>query len=140
MMENKTVIFLCGLIGSGKTTYAINNFKNFTDLDYMHPYSRKTDQINWTLRLLREADTVCHITCYPTREELVAFRNVDKRFLWMNTSPNQAKTNILIRNRPRDMTDIGRVFKANIEYAMRFQKSISVFELINNYGRGALNE
>lgn len=28
----KTVVFLCGLIGSGKTTYAINNLKAFTDL------------------------------------------------------------------------------------------------------------
>lgn len=31
----KTVVFLCGLIGAGKTNYAINNFKVFTDLDLM---------------------------------------------------------------------------------------------------------
>lgn len=133
-MEKKIVIFLCGLIGSGKTTYAIKHFKNFTDLDYMHPYSRKIDQINWTLRLLKINDEVCHITCFPTKDELAAFSFFNKKFLWMNTSLNQAKTNIIIRNRPRDMIDIGRVFKANAEYFIRFQRSGSLFELINNYG------
>lgn len=139
-MDRKTVIFLCGLIGSGKTTYAKNNFKCFTDMDYMRPYSRKIDQINWTLQLLEKEDTVCHITCMPTREELMAFKNFDKKFLWMNTTPNQARINILIRSRLRDMVDIGRVLNVNAGYFIRFQHSGSLFKLINNCGRSIEND
>lgn len=139
MLEKKTVVFLCGLIGSGKTTYAIKKFKNFTDLDYMNPYARKIDQIRWTLRLLERNNEVCHITTYPTEEELRAFNKFDRKFLLMNTSVNQANTNILIRNRPRDMANVSRVFKANVDLMLKYQKAIQAFELINNYGEAKNN-
>ena len=133
----KTVVFLCGLIGSGKTTYAKSRFRYFTDLDYMPQFSRKLDQINWTHKLLRISDEVCHITCYPTLEELTAFRLFEKKLLWMNTSVNQAKTNILVRNRQRDMANIFNVFQSNAELQIKYQNHSSAFELINNYGRDA---
>lgn len=134
-MGDKTVIFLCGLIGSGKTTYAIDTFEYFTDLDYMRPHSTKIDQINWTMQLLRQTDVVCHITCLPTQLELSAFRKFNREFLWMDTSIDEAKMNIMTRGRPRDMADLKRVFNVNAELLLRFQKAKPIFSLINNYRR-----
>lgn len=127
---NKTVIFLCGLIGSGKTTYAINNFKVFTDLDYLPQYSRKVDQINWTKKLLKKYDEVCHITCYPTSEEIESFKNCRKKYLLINPNLKQAKSNILIRSRTRDMENLKGVFDANDEYLKKYQNDLARWEII----------
>lgn len=127
---NKTVIFLCGLIGSGKTTYAIKNFKVFTDLDYLPQYSRKVDQINWTKKLLKKHDEVCHITCYPTLEEIESFKKYRKRYLLINPNLKQAKSNILIRSRTRDMENLKGVFDANNEYFKKYQNDLARWEII----------
>ena len=127
---NKTVIFLCGLIGSGKTTYAIKNFKAFTDLDYLPQYSRKVDQINWTKKLLKKHDEVCHITCYPTPEEIESFKNYKKKYLLINPNLKQAKVNILIRSRTRDMENLKGVFDANDEYLKKYQSDLARWEII----------
>lgn len=127
---NKTVVFLCGLIGSGKTTFARNNFKVFTDLDYMPPYSTKINQIQWTKNLLKKHDEVCHITCYPKLEEIKSFKGYNIRYLLINPNLNQAKTNILIRSRPRDMENLKRVFDANKEYLRKYQKANIRWEII----------
>ncbi|MCP1639678.1 hypothetical protein J2T50_001387 [Streptococcus gallinaceus] len=94
----KKVIFLCGLIGSGKTTFATAHFPFVTDLDYMHERATKKDQILLTKRLLSKVNVVCHITCYPTNQELRAFKNYDVSFIWLQTDFYQCKANILIRN------------------------------------------
>ena len=127
---NKTVIFLCGLIGSGKTTYAIKNFKVFTDLDYLPQYSRKLDQINWTKKLLKKHDEVCHITCYPTPEEIEGFKDYRKKYLLINPNLKQAKSNILIRSRVRDMENLKGVFDANDEYLKKYQDDLPRWEII----------
>lgn len=130
-MKEKLVVFLCGLIGSGKTTYALSHFRNFTDLDYMNNYARKQDQINWTKRLLEKNAEVCHITTYPSTKEIEAFADVRQEFVLIDTDINQCKTNILIRNRMRDMQNITNVFKANIRYKELFQASDLPFTKIN---------
>lgn len=114
---------LCGLIGGGKTTYAKTNFKYFTDLDFMPAYSTKIDQIALTKKLEQTFDRVCHITCYPTDEELQAFKKHKVKYYWIDTDPNQAKTNILIRSRDRDLANLTNVIKANQEYQQKFLKS-----------------
>ena len=126
------LIILCGLIGSGKTTYAMHNFRHFTDLDHMPLYSRKADQIKQTLKHLERHGTVCHITTYPTDEELLAFQEIqDKQFIWINTSIKQAKTNILIRNRPRDMTNLKGVIDRNNVLLETARRSPIKFSLVN---------
>ncbi|UNT97144.1 hypothetical protein [Allobaculum mucilyticum] len=116
------VIFVCGLIGAGKTTWAKKKGRRVTDMDDLPDGSRKKDQIKQTKRLLKKGD-VFHITCYPTREELRAFKDVEKDFVLIDTSKHQAKTNILIRGRDRDLENIGSVFQANKEYWRRFKTS-----------------
>lgn len=126
----KTVIFLCGLIGAGKTTYAQKHFKPFTDLDYMPMYSRKADQIRLTKNLLKTHDEVCHITCYPTEEEARAFKGYNIRFVLINTGLKQAKTNIIIRNRQRDMMNLNNVLKSNVDFINKYRTSKVKWELV----------
>ncbi|WP_425540021.1 hypothetical protein [Microaceticoccus formicicus] len=130
----KKVIFLCGLIGAGKTTYALSNYDYVTDMDCLPEFSRKEDQIRWTMNLLREHDVVCHITCLPTKEELHAFRGIESEIHWIKASLNQAKTNILIRNRQRDMENLQRVFDANEKYFKRAVGTQRKMKIINVYG------
>lgn len=129
------LIILCGLIGSGKTTYARNHYKAVTDLDYMPPFSKKSDQIRLTLRLLKTHDEVCHITCFPTAEEMLAFQAINKEFVLMNTSARQCKTNILIRQRPRDMENLGKIFLANREYLTRINRARVPWRVVNVFKR-----
>jgi len=119
----KKIIFVCGFIGSGKTTYANKHYKTVTDLDFMPEFSKKKDQINLTLKLLKYNDKVCHITCFPTDEELQAFKNYDVDFILIDTSLKQAKTNILIRNRDRDIANLNNVLIANQKYKSKFKDS-----------------
>lgn len=116
------VIFVCGLIGAGKTTWTRKHAQQYTDLDELPAGSKKKNQIKQTKRLLKKGD-VFHITYYPTREELRAFKDVEKDFVLIDTSKHQAKTNILIRGRDRDLENIGSVFQANKEYWRRFKTS-----------------
>lgn len=138
-MSRKTVVFLCGFIGSGKTTYAKKNYEVITDLDYMPPQSTKIDQINLTRELLKEHDAVCHITCFPTLTEARSFNEFNQEFLWMDTTIQQSRINILKRKRRRDLTDLNRVFKANLDYLKKIQRSSSTFKMIKNYGEGESN-
>ena len=131
----KKLIILCGYIGSEKTTYALRHYPVFTDLDYMPPMSRKTDQIQLTMRLLNKHDEVCHITCFPTREEAKAFESIPKEFVWIDTSLNQAKTNILIRGRQRDMSDLYRVLNANCEIAKKINRVAGLFTRVDVFGQ-----
>lgn len=118
-MKNR-VVFVCGLIGAGKTTWAKKQHGFVTDLDEFPQYSTKKDQIRQTKHLLRRGD-VFHITCFPTKEELDSFKRSDCDFVYIATDPMQCKTNILIRNRKRDMEDLPRVFKANSEFKRKFE-------------------
>ena len=84
--------------------------------------------------MLKDHSEVCHITCFPNETELAAFQEYQKLFLWMNTSINQAKTNILIRRRKRDFEDPFSIFNANEKYYFKFENSTIAFTKIDNYG------
>lgn len=121
---------LCGLIGSGKTTYARSNFKYFTDLDFMNEYARKIDQIKWTEKLLNKNIDVCHITTYPTEEEQRILRQYIPRYLLIDTELNQCKTNILIRGRSRDINNLQSVFEVNSELYKKLSLKNDYFDKI----------
>lgn len=122
MTRKHKVIFVCGLIGSGKTTWARRHGKQITDLDDFPKWSTKQDQIKRTKQLLKSGP-VYHITCYPTGEELRSFKACAKEFVLIATSRNQAKTNILIRARKRDLDNLGGVLKANESYWKLYRSS-----------------
>ncbi|WP_171313901.1 hypothetical protein [Enterococcus cecorum] len=124
------VVFVCGLIGSGKTTYVMKNQAIFTDLDLMNDLARKIDQINYTKSLLKKYKKVYHITTYPTEEELEAFKKYKNTFLWIDTDVEQCKTNILIRNRKRDIENLNKVYEANKNLMQKFKESRLPFQTI----------
>lgn len=116
----KRLYIICGLIGSGKTTYAKSNFKLYTDLDEMHDYATKQQQIDWTKKLLTQSGVVAHITTYPTQDEINLSKEYNTTFVLIDTSLEQCKSNILIRNRERDMLNLANVLKANTNYSKQF--------------------
>lgn len=116
------VIFVCGLIGAGKTTWTKKHAKRYTDLDELPEGSTKADQIRLTKRLLKQGD-VFYITCYPQPHELKAFDGEEKDFVMIDTNKRQAKTNILIRGRLRDLDNLDRTFHANRKYWTQLQNS-----------------
>ncbi|MGK4109099.1 hypothetical protein [Enterococcus cecorum] len=124
------IVFVCGLIGSGKTTYLRKQQAIFTDLDLMNDLARKIDQINYTKSLLKKYKKVYHITTYPTEEELEAFKKYKNTFLWIDTDVEQCKTNILIRNRKRDIENLPNVYEANKNLMRKFKESILPFKKI----------
>lgn len=102
----------------------------FTDLDLMNDLARKIDQINYTKSLLKKYKKVYHITTYPTEEELEAFKKYKNTFLWIDTDEEQCKTNILIRNRKRDIENLNRVYEANKNLMQKFKESRLPFQTI----------
>ena len=135
-MNEKQLVVLCGLIGSGKTTFAIQHYPNFTDFDAMPEGSQKIHQIQWTERLLSKYNEVCHITCFPTPVEWEFFKTRKCIFLWIDTSLDQAKTNILIRGRERDMNNLFSVLEANKRILHHRKMSTIPFRTINIFPRG----
>lgn len=134
-LPEKQLFILCGLIGAGKTTYAKNHFQCFTDLDYFQGHSTKKMQIDWSKSLLSQGYQVCHITTYPTDEELAFAEENNAVYLLIDTSLNQCKTNILIRNRERDMQHLGDVLTANEELTRKFKTSPIKFALVNMHSQ-----
>lgn len=130
------IYIICGLIGAGKTTYAREHFDHVTDYDEI---GSKEKQIEETRRLYEEGEDVAHITCYPTPEEQDFLRTVpaeDVAYLWIATTPAQARKNILKRNRPRDMADIERVIRKNEQISYTAGRSRLPFEDIDIFGSG----
>ena len=90
------ITIICGLIGAGKSTFAAENFKNFTDADLEES---KDSQIKKTLELYRKGIDVAHITCFPTLKEECMFKGLKKKYIWINTPPDICKANIKKRGR-----------------------------------------
>ena len=57
-------------------------------------------------------------------------------YLWIATTPAQARKNILKRNRARDMEDIERVIRKNEQISYTAGRSRIPFEDIDIFGSG----
>lgn len=104
------IVFVCGLIGAGKTTYCRNYFEYYTDLDEIASH-RKEDQIALTLKLHNEGKTVAHITCMPSPTERTAL--MPEKYIWIDTSLGQSMFNIYKRERPGEIERIHELMQAN---------------------------
>ena len=123
------IFMICGLIGAGKSSYANEHYKNATECEA----GTKEQQIAATLRFYRSGADVAHVTTYPSAEELVMAADVslsDIQWIWIDTAPDQCRKNIIERNRPRDMQDLGLVIEKNKSLWKRFAESQLPFKHI----------
>lgn len=125
------IYVICGLIGSGKTTYAKSNFQRFTDLDEI---SSKQAQLKLTHQLHTSGETVAHITCFPTSEELAYFNSLPTeqvKYIWIATSEIQCRKNILHRKCKRDIESLQQTMSKNRELASKIKHTTIPFELVD---------
>lgn len=123
------IFMICGLIGAGKSTFASEKCKNVTECEEW----TKEEQIAATIKLYKSGADVAHVTTYPSTEELVMAADVslsDIQWIWIDTAPDQCRKNIIERNRPRDMSDLGFVLEKNRQLWKRFTESQLPFKHI----------
>lgn len=112
---------ICGLIGSGKTTYA-RQMSGFELVDYDYIGS-KVKQVKLTLDLLNRGKNVAYVTCLPTKYEtshLLSVVNPENiTYVWMNTPEPQCQVNIINRGRQRDIKNLEKILSLNRELMTR---------------------
>lgn len=118
------VKIVCGLIGAGKTTYAINNKKtNDVLLDWdLIAEALKTDNKIWIKtiqdKLLQFFDSkgydIWYITTGLNSNELELLEKIkDIEYIWINTNKKQCIENIKKRNRNDEIEYIEQLRKEN---------------------------
>ena len=122
------IVCVCGLIGSGKSTFCKEQEGIISDYDLIGDKNR---QIKFTLIQDAKGKTVYHITCYPTPKEREAFEGKNVRYIWINTSWRQCYDNIFKRKRKRDMQNIEAVLSSNLDYLKKFERTNIPFEIID---------
>lgn len=115
------VYIICGLIGSGKTTYAKQMAgAELVDYDYI---GSKVKQVKTALDLFNRGKNVAYVTCLPTKYEVTHLLNAinpeNITYVWMNTSEEDCQKNIVSRNRQRDMNNLEKVLSKNHDLLMR---------------------
>ena len=76
---------------------------------------------------------MAHVTTYPSVEELEMALSASPsgvEWIWIDTAPDQCRKNIMERNRPRDMNDLGFVLEKNRQLWRRFAESQLPFKHI----------
>lgn len=106
----KMVKVICGLMGSGKTTYAINNKKDndiLLDWDLL-VVALKTDNPVWVKEVQdmlleyfnKKGYDIWYITTILGSNELELLKQIkDVEYIWINTTKQQCLENIKRRNR-----------------------------------------
>lgn len=131
---------VCGLSGSGKTTYVKNNKKKndiILDSDSIKlalDFTKKSSLIKkLQIDMLNYIKNNCnndiwYITCYPNSDELKMFDDKTD-FIWINQLDNQCLKNIEIRNRKGD--DINQLTVFNEKIKEKYESSNIKFKIID---------
>ena len=115
---------ICGLMGSGKTTYAINNKKeNDVLLDWdMHVEAFKTNNPVWVKEVQdmlleyfnKKGYDIWYITTKLGSKELELLKQIkDVEYIWINTTKQQCLENIKRRNRNDEEQHIEELKRIN---------------------------
>ena len=122
------IICVCGMIGAGKSEYSKKTKNVVSDFD---DFGSKREQIEFTRDMEKKNNIVYHITCYPTNEELLFFKDYNVKYIWINTTINECKKNIYQRGRKRDMENIDDVLSANKRILGKYIHSDINFQIVN---------
>ena len=107
---------ICGMIGSGKSTYAKQHYEHVLEYE---DFGDKRLQIREAKRLHDQGELVAYITCAPTCEESIFFANLEKldsgavEYFWIDTDFDQCIRNIKARGRKRDYNVVREHYKPN---------------------------
>lgn len=122
------IVIVCGMIGAGKSTWSEKQNGIVSDFDEI---GSKEKQIEFTIKNHVAGKTVYHVTCYPTRDEEPLIFEYGAKCIWINTTMNKCRKNILTRGRKRDLVDISVTLDKNDAIMSRYLNSDMDFEIID---------
>ena len=133
------IICLCGLIGSGKTFFALENMQDDDELIDFDKIIKEFDVCDnaiakqITLDLLEEAiqsdTTTWFVTAIPTKDEQALLDKAEVKYLWLYSDIPKSMRNIRHRNRFKDIENIDGIYLKNVrlqEQSMEFIKKYKV--------------
>ena len=133
---------ICGLIGSGKTTYALNNKKEndiLLDWDLLVD-ALKTDNPIWVKEVQdlllkffsKKGFDIWYITTKLGSNELELLEKIkDVEYIWINTEKNQCIENIKTRNRNDEVKHIEQLRKNNERIYNEYYTSKIKYKIVN---------
>lgn len=133
---------ICGLIGSGKTTYALNNKKEndiLLDWDLLveafksdNPFGIKEVQDLLLKYFAKKGFDIWYVTTKLGSNELELLEQInDVEYLWINTNKNQCIENIKARNRNDEVKHIEQLRKNNERIYNDYYTSKIKYKIIN---------
>lgn len=133
---------ICGLIGSGKTTYALNNKKeNDILLDWdLLVEALKTDNPVWVKEVqdlllkffAKKGFNIWYVTTKLGSNELELLEQINNvEYIWINTDKNQCIENIKSRNRNDEVKYIEQLRKNNERIYNDYYTSKIKYKIIN---------
>lgn len=139
--HEKMLKIVCGLSGSGKTTYVLNNKKEndvILDLDYLKDCFKynsnililKELQINLVSYFSSKNIDIWYITCFPSIEEQECFFD-DAEYIWINTSYEKSIENIRKRDVKKGISAQEQLIKFNEKILKKYQYSNINFEIVD---------
>lgn len=139
----KMVKVICGMIGSGKTTYALNN-KNKNDIlldwDFLvealntdNPILVKEVQDILLKYFYQKGFNIWYITTKLGSNELEILEQIkDVEYIWINTTKQQCAENIIKRNRNDETKYIEQLRKRNDEiYNYYYNESKIKYKIVD---------
>lgn len=133
---------ICGLMGSGKTTYALNSKKEndiLLDWDLLVD-ALKTDNPVWVKEVQdmllkffsRKGYDIWYITTKLGSNEIEILEQIkDVEYIWVNTDRKQCIENIKKRNRNKEAEHIQPLIKINERIYNDYYKSKIKYKVIN---------
>ena len=103
------IYVICGLIGSGKSTFAHEEFTVVLECEGR----TKESQIAEAERMYECGRNFAYITCFPTKAEMEFFEGKRVKYLWIDTTAEQSRKNIMKRKRIRDLINLREALEKN---------------------------
>lgn len=128
------IICICGLIGSGKTTYALDSMNdgdafidwdeiyNSPDFKDMRLAGETTKDIVYNLLkdAAKDVETKTWFTCtYPSCAEQELLDRAETKYIWLHSDLERSMRNILKRNRNHEVEHIKTLMEKNVSILSR---------------------
>lgn len=134
------IICLTGLIGAGKTTYAINNMQDDDEIidwdEIKEDFDIKDNKIAKQIILDLLADAVKNtevrtwFSCvFPSKEEQKLLDKANVKYIWVHCGLERSIHNLRKRNRNNEVDQLDLFFRKNVEILERSTAFISKYKV-----------